>query len=234
MRIYLLRWAAFALACLMMVMPCGSAVSQEVQWHSYGDGMSRGKFEKKKVFIHFYADWCAVCRQMEKNTFKDPDVVALLNEEYIAIRVNTDREQETAIMFRVRALPDNWFIAEDGEIIGHRPQPIALGQEGVLFQLPHEYLIPSRRPDGRNRTGTGRARELEIGGVAERRFQGRQGQILRQLKVDHKGVGMEHGRLYQRDREGQILNGKHLFDFLHDLVFLRRETAVIGWSSLGE
>jgi thioredoxin-related protein len=138
MRLNMLRWAAFAVICFMMVVPCGLAVSQEIQWHSYGDGMSRGKFEKKKVYIHFYADWCSACRQMQIHTFKDPDVVALLNEEYIAIRVNTDREQETAIMFRVRALPDNWFIAEDGEIIGHHMGFIPPEQFSTMLKLIKE------------------------------------------------------------------------------------------------
>ena len=135
MRLNMLLWAAFAVICLMMVMPCGSAVSQDIQWHSYGDGMSRGKFEKKKVFIHFYANWCPSCRQMEKHTFRDPDVVALLNEDFVAIKVDTDREQETATIFRVRALPDNWFIAEDGEIIGHRLGFIQPEQFSTMLKL---------------------------------------------------------------------------------------------------
>ena len=135
MRFYILRWAAFAGICLMMVMPCGSAVSQEIQWHSYGEGMSRGKFEKKKVFIHFYADWCPSCRQMAKHTFKDPDVVASLNESFIPIKVNTDRDQQTATIFRVRALPDNWFIAEDGEILGHRLGYIPPDQFSTMLKL---------------------------------------------------------------------------------------------------
>ncbi len=121
MRLKIIRWIIFIWLFLMLVLPCGSAASQEIQWHSYSAGMSRGKFEKKKVFIHFYADWCAACKEMEKNTFKDPVVVASLNENFIAIKVDADREVETSTIYKVRALPDNWFIAGDGEIMGHRP-----------------------------------------------------------------------------------------------------------------
>jgi thioredoxin-related protein len=127
--------AACAVICLILVLPCGSAVSQDVQWHSYGEGMPRGKFEKKKVYIHFYADWCSACRQMQKHTFGDPNVAALLNEDFIAIRVNADREQETATLFRVRALPDNWFIAENGEIIGHKLGFIPPEQFSTMLKL---------------------------------------------------------------------------------------------------
>ena len=121
MKLGVIRWAFVLLLCLSVGIPSGVAVSQEIQWHSYNAGMARGKFEKKKVFIHFYANWCAVCKVMENSTFKDPVVIASLNENFIPIKVDADREVQTASLFRVKGLPDNWFIAEDGEIIGHRP-----------------------------------------------------------------------------------------------------------------
>jgi thioredoxin-related protein len=58
---------------------------------------------------------------MEKETFVDPSVVSYLTENFIAIRVNSDREKKLATDFRVRGLPDNWFMKASGEVIGHRP-----------------------------------------------------------------------------------------------------------------
>ena len=34
-----------------------STQTTEIEWHSYEDGMARGKFEKKWVFFHFTAEW---------------------------------------------------------------------------------------------------------------------------------------------------------------------------------
>jgi len=98
----------------------GTAYSNQIQWHSFESGMARGKFEKKTVLVNFYADWCAFCKQMDQTTFKDPAVISYLNENFIAVKVNTDREQQTAAMFRVSALPDIWFLSRKGEPIGHR------------------------------------------------------------------------------------------------------------------
>ena len=111
----------FTLFVLIFLMPSGIAICQEIQWHNFNDGMARGKFENKRVFIHFFADWCAACKTMEKNTFSDPAIISALNENFIPVKVDADREIETASMFRVQAVPDNWFIAADGEIIGNRP-----------------------------------------------------------------------------------------------------------------
>jgi len=135
MKLSVVRWVFVLLLCLSIGVSSGVAVSQEIQWHSFNEGMARGKFEKKKVFIHFYADWCAACKAMQNSTFKDPVVIAALNENFIPVKVDADREVQTASMFRIKGLPDNWFVAEDGEIIGHRPGYIAPDQLKNLLTL---------------------------------------------------------------------------------------------------
>ena len=82
--------------------------------------MALGNSREKKVFIHFWAEWCRYCYEMERKTFRNPAVVAYLNENFIAVKVDTDREQKVAGMFGISSLPDNWFISEKGERLGYR------------------------------------------------------------------------------------------------------------------
>lgn len=98
-----------------------SSQIKEIEWHSYDDGMARGKFEKKKMFLHFTAEWCYYCGVMEKETFKDPAIISSLNENFVSIKVDFDRETKTSDFYRVRGLPDTIFIAKDGQIMGRRP-----------------------------------------------------------------------------------------------------------------
>jgi thioredoxin-related protein len=98
-----------------------AAAVDRIEWHTYDAGMARSKFEKKKVFLYFQAEWCAYCRDMENKTFKDPAVIGALNRSFISIRVDSDREQAAAALFRVKGLPDSWFLGESGDILGHRP-----------------------------------------------------------------------------------------------------------------
>lgn len=94
---------------------------KEIQWHSYDDGMARSKFEKKRVFLHFTAEWCYYCGVMGKETFNDPAIISSLNENFIPIKVDYDKETKTSDYYSVRGLPDTIFIAENGQIIGRRP-----------------------------------------------------------------------------------------------------------------
>lgn len=108
-------------ALLAVGFPGDRAAAASIEWHSYESGLARSKFEKKKVFLYFHAEWCTFCAEMDKKTFKDPAVIATLNRNFIPIRVDSDREQAAASMFRVKGLPDSWFLAESGDVIGHRP-----------------------------------------------------------------------------------------------------------------
>jgi len=128
MKPQVIRFLALILVGLWVWLPYGVAASTQIQWHSFSDGMARGKFENKKVFLHFYADWCVFCAEMAQKAFKDPAVIASLNENFIPIRVDVDQDMETASMFRIKGLPETLFIAENGDIISRRPGYISPDQ----------------------------------------------------------------------------------------------------------
>ncbi len=102
------------------------AVSNELKWYSFDEGMDIGKSEGKKIFIHFWAEWCRYCRTMERKTFRNPLVLAYLKKNFISIKVDYDREKKLVSIFKVRGLPDNWFFSKDGKISQRQPGYIPL------------------------------------------------------------------------------------------------------------
>ena len=111
------------------------ASAKAIEWHTYQDGMARGKFEKKQIFLHFYADWCMYCKKMQQTTFKDPEVIDTLNQDYIPIRINTDLEPEIAALYKVEPIPDTWFIFFNGEPNGNRTGYVSPEEMKVLLKL---------------------------------------------------------------------------------------------------
>jgi thioredoxin-related protein len=107
--------------CFTIVSDNGLAASTGIKWHSFKEGMVLGNSSSKKIFLNFHADWCGYCHVMEKKTFRNRAVVTYLNENFISIKVDYDREKKISALFRVNGLPDNWFFSKDGEIIGNRP-----------------------------------------------------------------------------------------------------------------
>jgi len=97
------------------------AKSDIIKWYGYEEGIARGKKEKKKIYINFYADWCHYCKVMEKETFRNNSVVGYLNDNFVAIRINSDKNKKLAQNYQVTGLPSNWFLSESGDNIGNQP-----------------------------------------------------------------------------------------------------------------
>ena len=106
---------------ILSVFSFSFASSKSIKWYTYKEGIELSKKEGKKIFLHFYAGWCTYCKKMEKETFNDYSVASYLNDNFIPIKVNSDREIKIALDFGVKGLPSTWFIAENGERISGLP-----------------------------------------------------------------------------------------------------------------
>ncbi len=86
----------------------------QIKWYSYKEGMTLAKKKNKRVYLHFYTEWCEYCDEMKKSTFRNPSVVKMLNSDFIAIRVDTTKNHKVAAKYNIRPVPDNWFLSPDG------------------------------------------------------------------------------------------------------------------------
>jgi len=97
------------------------ASSKRINWYTYKQGIKLNEKEGKKIFLYFYADRCTYCKKMEKETFNNYSVISYLNDNFIPIKVNSNKDIKIALDFGVKGLPANWFIAENGERISSLP-----------------------------------------------------------------------------------------------------------------
>ena len=73
------------------------------------------------LWVDYAAEWCSYCAKMERETFSDRRVAAFLNEAFVPIRVDYDRENRVVEEFNVRKIPATWFVDEKGERISNLP-----------------------------------------------------------------------------------------------------------------
>lgn len=72
---------------------------------------------QKPVMLDFYADWCVSCKEMEKYTFTDPQVQALLADAVLLqadVTANDDADQELLKRFGIFGPPTIAFFGTDG------------------------------------------------------------------------------------------------------------------------
>lgn len=58
------------------------------------------KIEKRNIAVFVHTDWCKYCQTMQNTTFKNDNVVKLLNEKFYFIDLNA--EQKKDIVFNER------------------------------------------------------------------------------------------------------------------------------------
>lgn len=63
------------------------ASATQIGWVPYDEGVAVAKKTNRHMFVDFTATWCGWCKKMEKETFSQPEVIAMLNNNFIPIKV---------------------------------------------------------------------------------------------------------------------------------------------------
>jgi thiol-disulfide isomerase/thioredoxin len=99
---------------------------------SFKEALKLADQEHKIVFVDFFTTWCEPCKRLDKDTWQDPSVIALLKEKSIALKVDAERHVAMAKHYNVNAYPTLALIRPDGTLIdslvGYRNAPTFKGE----------------------------------------------------------------------------------------------------------
>ena len=112
-----------------------------VVWHAFNEGLKLAKEKRRPVVMDFYADWCGWCRKMEAEVFTDQEVAVKLNNDYICIRLHTDRNYGETLKYKNHVLTKQEFAAMLG-VVG-LPTVVFLDREGGLITKIPGYINKS-------------------------------------------------------------------------------------------
>ncbi len=95
-------------------------VAEKIQWFPYSQEMlQKAAAEGKPVMIDFYADWCIPCKELDKFTFSQPEVIEL-SRNMIMLKVdltkgNSPQAKELKKKYNIRGVPTLVFLTPDGQ-----------------------------------------------------------------------------------------------------------------------
>ncbi len=72
-----------------------SAMHQPIHWHEWGpEPFEKAKQENKPILLDIGAVWCHWCHVMDRESYENPEVAQIINEHFIAIKVDRDERPD--------------------------------------------------------------------------------------------------------------------------------------------
>jgi uncharacterized protein YyaL (SSP411 family) len=72
-----------------------SAMHQPVRWREFGpEALAAAKAEDKPILLDIGAVWCHWCHVMDRESYDDPAVAAIINEKFIPVKVDRDERPD--------------------------------------------------------------------------------------------------------------------------------------------
>jgi len=84
--------------------------------------LSQAKSSGKVAMIDYYADWCISCKELEKFTFSDPEVIKTLNDLVLIqadVTVDNDETRQLMKRFKIIGPPAILFFDLEGQELKH-------------------------------------------------------------------------------------------------------------------
>lgn len=110
--------------CLLVLVSFSLQAQDKITWMKFEEAVAANAKDPKMLLVDVYTDWCGWCKKMDKETFTDEKVIAHINQNYYAVKLNAEdtkrtfefmgkkyNEAEMAAAMRVRSYP-NFVVIE--------------------------------------------------------------------------------------------------------------------------
>jgi uncharacterized protein len=72
-----------------------SAMHQPIQWHEWGEeAFAAARRDNKPMLLDIGAVWCHWCHVMDRESYDDPEVATIVNENFVAVKVDRDERPD--------------------------------------------------------------------------------------------------------------------------------------------
>ena len=79
-----------------------SAMHQPIRWHEWGEeAFETAKRENKPILLDIGAVWCHWCHVMDRESYDDPEIAQIVNERFVAIKVDRDERPDIDSRYQV-------------------------------------------------------------------------------------------------------------------------------------
>jgi uncharacterized protein YyaL (SSP411 family) len=79
-----------------------SAMHQPIQWHEWGEeAFEKAQRENKPVLLDIGAVWCHWCHVMDRESYDNPEIAAIINDRFVAVKVDRDERPDVDSRYQI-------------------------------------------------------------------------------------------------------------------------------------
>ncbi|MDE3097576.1 MAG: thioredoxin domain-containing protein [Chloroflexota bacterium] len=92
--------------------------AHEIRWNVWGsEAFARAQAEDKPILLSLSAVWCHWCHVMDETSYSDPEVIRLINERFVPVRVDNDQRPDVNARYNMGGWPTTAFLTPGGEVM---------------------------------------------------------------------------------------------------------------------
>ena len=89
-----------------------------VDWRGWGEeSFAEARERDAPVLLSLTASWCGACHEMDRETYAEPRVAAVIRDSYVPVRVDVDRHPRVRERYNMGGFPSTVFCTPDGEVL---------------------------------------------------------------------------------------------------------------------
>ena len=114
--------------------------AHEINWQEWDEAaFEKAQAEDKPILLSISAVWCHWCHVMDETSYSDPDVIGLINENFVPVRVDNDQRPDINSRYNMGGWPSTAFLTPYGDVVTGATYMAPEQFKGALQQVSGSY-----------------------------------------------------------------------------------------------
>ncbi|MFX0162370.1 MAG: thioredoxin domain-containing protein [Candidatus Hodarchaeota archaeon] len=111
-----------------------------IKWHEWdSEAFELAKKLEKPILLDLTAVWCHWCHRMDEDSYSNEEIINLINELYVPIRVDIDQRPDISERYNFGGFPTTAFLTPDGDVFAGATYIPPERFKPILKQVSEQY-----------------------------------------------------------------------------------------------